>query len=98
MTAPPAHDLPPSTKVHPPCQSERSRPFPTHPEWNSPGIDKMGRLWYDKKKSGELVQQAERKSSNFDPLPDADNAAVGSHSLILSGVFLGNTPDFLELF
>jgi hypothetical protein len=58
----------------------------------------MGRLWYDKKKSGELVQQAERKSSNFDPLPDADNAAVGSHSLILSGVFLGNTPDFLELF
>jgi len=58
----------------------------------------MGRLWYDKKKSGELVQQAERKSSNFDPLPDADNAAVGSHNLILSGVFLGNTPDFLELF
>ena len=24
--------------------------------------------------------QAERKYSNFDPLPDADNAAVGSHS------------------
>ncbi len=25
--------------------------------------------------------QAERKFSNFDPLPDADNAAVGSHTL-----------------
>ena len=29
--------------------------------------------------TGELVLQAERKYPNFDPLPDADNAAVGSH-------------------
>ena len=27
--------------------------------------------------------QAERKYSNFDPLPDADNAAVGSHQAMV---------------
>lgn len=44
--------------------------------------------------TGELVKQAERKSSNFDPLPDADNAAVGSHNLILSGAFWEDASDF----
>ncbi len=48
--------------------------------WFTPTIDKERRPCYHKEKSGELVKQAERKSSNFDPLPDADNAAVGSHS------------------
>ena len=42
----------------------------------------------DPKKTGELVRQAERKSSNFDPLPDADNAAVGSRFF---GFFTGGT-------
>ena len=40
------------------------------------------------------MKQAERKSSNFDPLPDADNAAVGSHNLILSGAFWEDASDF----
>ncbi len=30
--------------------------------------------------AGELVVQAERKVMTFDPLPDADNAAAGSHT------------------
>jgi len=30
-------------------------------------------------KQGSLLKQAERKFIYFDPLPDADNAAVGSH-------------------
>ena len=49
-----------------------------------------------KQKTGELVRQAERKSSNFDPLPDADNAAVGSRFF---GFFTGGTlgpPVFLH--
>ena len=37
------------------------------------------------KTQGSLYRQAERKYSNFDPLPDADNAAVGSQY-----------PDFLQ--
>ena len=59
-----------------------------------PTIDKERRPCYHKEKSGELVKQAERKSSNFDPLPDADNAAVGSHSWILSEALWGMPPIF----
>ncbi len=40
------------------------------------------------------MKQAERKLCDFDPLPDADNAAVGSHNLILSGAFWEDASDF----
>ena len=44
-------------------------------------VDENQQLWYDKKKSGELVQQAERKSSTSTHIPDLDNANVGTYKI-----------------